>query len=45
MGNGTRVVAQKDGEVDDLLNGNVFTAEFRTPLAAHAHLEEPKLPW
>lgn len=39
VGNGTRVVAQKDGEVDDWLDGTVFTAEFRTPLAAHAHLE------
>ncbi|MCC6601628.1 MAG: xanthine dehydrogenase family protein molybdopterin-binding subunit [Anaerolineae bacterium] len=39
VGNGTRVVAQKDGEVDDWLDGDVFTAEFRTPLAAHAHLE------
>ncbi|MAT98597.1 MAG: aldehyde oxidase [Anaerolineaceae bacterium] len=39
VGNGTRVVAQKDGDVDDLLEGDVLTAEFRTPLAAHAHLE------
>lgn len=39
VGNGTRVVAQKDGDVGDWLDGTVFTAEFRTPLAAHAHLE------
>lgn len=39
VGNGTRVVAQKDGNVGDWLDSEVFTAEFRTPLAAHAHLE------
>ena len=39
VGNGTRVVAQKEGDVADLLDGDVLTAEFRTPLAAHAHLE------
>ena len=39
VGNGTRVVAQKEGDVEDWLDGEVFTAEFRTPLAAHAHLE------
>ncbi len=39
VGNGTRVVVQKEGDVADLLDGDVLTAEFRTPLAAHAHLE------
>ncbi|MCB8939030.1 MAG: xanthine dehydrogenase family protein molybdopterin-binding subunit [Ardenticatenaceae bacterium] len=39
VGNGTRVVAQKDGDIGNLLDGDVLTAEFRTPLAAHAHLE------
>ena len=39
VGNGTRVVAQKVGAVADLLDGEVLTTEFRTPLAAHAHLE------
>lgn len=39
VGNGTRVVAQRDGDIDDLLDGDVLNAEFRTPLAAHAHLE------
>ncbi|WP_420640712.1 molybdopterin cofactor-binding domain-containing protein [Candidatus Leptofilum sp.] len=39
VGNGTRVVAQKEGDVGNLLDGDVLTAEFRTPLAAHAHLE------
>lgn len=41
VGNGTRVVIQDEGQVDDLLAGDVLTAEFRTPLAAHAHLEPP----
>jgi isoquinoline 1-oxidoreductase beta subunit len=39
VGNGTRVVAQKAGDIDNLLDGDVLTTEFRTPLAAHAHLE------
>ncbi|MCB8947670.1 MAG: xanthine dehydrogenase family protein molybdopterin-binding subunit [Ardenticatenaceae bacterium] len=39
VGNGTRVVAQKEGDIGNLLDGDVLTAEFRTPLAAHAHLE------
>lgn len=38
-GNGIRVVIQNEGNVDDLLASNTLTAEFRTPLAAHAHLE------
>ena len=39
VGNGTRVVVQKAGEADDILDGNALTASFRTPFAAHAHLE------
>ena len=39
VGNGTRVVAQKEGDITDLLDGDALTAEFRTTLAAHAHLE------
>ena len=39
VGNGTRVVVQTEGDVADFLEGEVHKAEFRTPLAAHAHLE------
>ena len=41
VGNGTRVVIQNEGDVDDFLTDDVITAEFRTPMAAHAHLEPP----
>lgn len=39
VGNGTRVVVQKEGDAADALQGDVLTASFRSPLAAHAHLE------
>ena len=40
VGNGKGVVIQKEGDADSLLkSGNVVIAEYRTPMAAHAHLE------
>ena len=42
VGKGTGTVIQKEGKVDDLFDSDVGTtilAEYRTPLAAHAHLE------
>ena len=39
VGNGARHVVQREGRVPNELEGTVVTAEYRTPLAAHAHLE------
>lgn len=44
VGNGDAVSIQRHGDVDEHLRGDgdgdgVITAEYRTPLAAHAHLE------
>ncbi|MCB8943724.1 MAG: xanthine dehydrogenase family protein molybdopterin-binding subunit [Ardenticatenaceae bacterium] len=39
VGEGTGVVIQKEGKVDDVLDSSAVMAEYRTPLAVHAHLE------
>ena len=40
VGEGAGVVIQKEGDVDDIFkDSNTIMAEYRTPLAVHAHLE------
>lgn len=39
VGNGRRVVIQKEGDARDLSDSAAVTAEYRTPMAVHAHLE------
>lgn len=39
VGNGKRVVLQNEGNAPGNLPDDALTAEYRTPLAAHAHLE------
>lgn len=39
VGNGKRVIIQNEGNAPNALGGNVIKASYRTPMAAHAHLE------
>ena len=40
VGNGTGVVIQQEGDgANNLQEGSIISAEYRTPMAAHAHLE------
>ena len=39
VGNGERVIIQREGRVGANLSDEVITAEYRSPMAAHAHLE------
>jgi isoquinoline 1-oxidoreductase beta subunit len=39
VGEGKGVVVQKEGDVDAFLDDSTLMAEYRTPMAVHAHLE------
>ncbi|MDZ4720400.1 MAG: molybdopterin cofactor-binding domain-containing protein [Roseiflexaceae bacterium] len=39
VGQGSGVTIQEQGDADGQLRGAILTAEFRTPIAVHAHLE------